>query len=265
MEKIVLYSLALWYGLKSKLTYRLSSIFELVGKFIEFFAQILIWVALLGNGSRFDTNLTQMVTYLILTRMVTTLLNSTAGNVITRGVRDGSIGNEFVRPLNLKVYLFASDLGSNVFKVLVIFLPLSIVAALMYGFVFPPSLLHGVCFAVSLLLGGFMMFHYSYLLGLVSFWLFRNPFYKWHFRNVEQIFSGQFFPLWLYPVWLSIITEYLPFRYFTYEPLAIYLGKTPVEEIPFVIGLQVLWAVTLYVAERIVWTKAQRKVIVQGG
>lgn len=50
MNQVALYSLTLWYGLKSKLTYRLSSVFELLGKFLEIFAQILIWVALLGSG-----------------------------------------------------------------------------------------------------------------------------------------------------------------------------------------------------------------------
>lgn len=68
MNQVALYSLTLWYGLKSKLTYRLSSVFELLGKFLEIFAQILIWVALLDSGARFDTTLSQMVTYLILTR-----------------------------------------------------------------------------------------------------------------------------------------------------------------------------------------------------
>ena len=62
MNQVALYSLTLWYGLKSKLTYRLSSVFELLGKFLEIFAQILIWVALLGSGARFDTTLSQMVT-----------------------------------------------------------------------------------------------------------------------------------------------------------------------------------------------------------
>ena len=59
VNQVALYSLTLWYGLKSKLTYRLSSVFELLGKFLEIFAQILIWVALLGSGARFDTTLSR--------------------------------------------------------------------------------------------------------------------------------------------------------------------------------------------------------------
>ena len=43
VNQVALYSLTLWYGLKSKLTYRLSSVFELLGKFLEIFAHDVIY------------------------------------------------------------------------------------------------------------------------------------------------------------------------------------------------------------------------------
>ena len=265
VNQVALYSLTLWYGLKSKLTYRLSSVFELLGKFLEIFAQILIWVALLGSGARFDTTLSQMVTYLILTRVVSTLFATQAGNEISDKIDDGSIANDFVRPLNFKLYLLCNDLGNNFFKVLVVFLPIGVLAGLRYGFLLPQTAAQGAAFLVSLAFGALLTFYYSYLLGLLSFWLIKNPFLRWHFRNVEQIFSGQFFPIWLYPAWLSAITEFLPFRYFTYEPLAIYLGKTPASEIPRVLLIQAFWLVALYAVERILWRRACKRVLVQGG
>ncbi len=143
MNQVALYSLTLWYGLKSKLTYRLSSVFELLGKFLEVFAQILIWVALLGSGARFDTTLSQMVTYLILTRVVSTLFATQAGNEIRDKINDGSIANDFVRPLNFKLYLLCNDLGNNFFKVLVVFLPIGVLAGLRYGFLLPQTAAQG--------------------------------------------------------------------------------------------------------------------------
>lgn len=265
LNRAMFYGLALWYGLKSKLTYRLSSVFEVFGKFLEILAQILIWVALLGSGSRFDTTLTQMVTYLILTRIISMLFATSAGDEISAKINDGSIANDFARPLNFKMYLLCGELGGNLFKVLVVFVPIGVVVGLLYGFMLPPTPLQGLAFLASLALGALLTFYYGYVLGLFSFWLIRNPFTKWHFRNVELIFSGQFFPLWLYPAWLSRLTEFLPFRYFTYEPLAIYLGKTPVSEIPRVLALQAIWLALLYAAERLLWRRACKKVLVQGG
>lgn len=265
MQKIALHLLILWFGLKSKLTYRLSSVFELLGKFLEIFAQVLIWVALLGNGTRFDTTLSQMITYLILTRVISTLSASQAGSEISDKIDDGTIANDFVRPLNFKLYLLCNDLGNNFFKVLVVFLPISIIAGLAYGFLLPETSMQGAAFLLSTVLGALLTFYYSYILGLLSFWLIRNPFLRWHFRNVEQIFSGQFFPIWLYPAWLSTITEFFPFRYFTYEPLAIYLGKTTAGDIPRVLLIQAAWLIILYIIERIMWHRACKKVLVQGG
>lgn len=265
MQKTVLYMMLIWFGLKSKLIYRLSSLFGLIGKFLEVLAQVLIWAALLGSGSRFDTTLAQMITYLIITRFTSILLNTSAGNEISSRIRDGSISTDFIRPLNLKAYLFCNDLGNNLFVVFVVIFPLSIIFGIGYGFLLPASWQQGVAFFVSLCFGAFIMFHYSFLLGLASFWLIQNPFLRWHFRNIEQVFSGQFFPIWFYPGWLASITTFLPFRYFTYEPIAIYLGKTPNDKIGWVLLTQLIWIFVLYILERTVWKMASQKVIVQGG
>jgi ABC-2 type transport system permease protein len=120
-------------------------------------------------------------------------------------------------------------------------------------------------FLLTLACGTFMMFHYNYVLGLISFWLIDNPFLRWHFRNVEQLFAGQFLPIWLYPGWLATITSFMPFRYFAYEPIAIYLGKTPMHSVPQVLFIQLFWMITLFLLERLMWRSAQKKVIVQGG
>lgn len=235
------------------------------GKFLEVFAQILIWVALLGSGARFDTTLSQMVTYLILTRRGLHALCHAGGQRDQRQDQRRLHRQRLCPPLNFKLYLLCNDLGNNFFKVLVVFLPIGVLAGLRYGFLLPRPRRREPRFLSRSRLAQLLTFYYSYILGLLSFWLIKNPFLRWHFRNVEQIFSGQFFPIWLYPAWLSATTEFLPFRYFTYEPLAIYLGKTPVSEIPRVLLIQAFWLVALYAVERILWRRACKKVLVQGG
>jgi len=260
-----MYLLIIWYGLKSKLTYRLSSVFELAGKFLEISAQVFIWITLLGGGVRFDTTLPQMITYLIIMRVATMLVESTVGGEMQRRIREGSIATDFSRPINLKGFMFCNDLGNNIFKVMVVMLPISIVFGFAYNFLLPETGLQLVAFLISLIIGTFAMFHYNFLLGLISFWLLQNPFIRWHFRNVEQVFSGLFFPIWFYPVWLANITLILPFRYFTFEAVSIYLGMTPVDRIGQVLSIQLAWAMGLYLLSRIVWIRASKRVIVQGG
>jgi ABC-2 type transport system permease protein len=264
-RRFSLYQTIIWLGLKSKLTYRLSSFLDMTGRLIEFLGWILIWTALLGAGARFGTTMEEMTTYLIITRLVITLTASTAGNEISRKIRDGSIAMDFIRPLNFKGFLFCNDIGNNLFKAFAVFLPIGVITALGFGFLPPQSPAHFLSFLVALLLGAVLQFYYDYLLGLLSFWLLQNPFLSWHFRNVANLFAGQFMPIWLYPAGLAAVTLFLPFRYFTYEPIALYLGKSPLEELPRILLTQLIWLAVLYLIERLIWRAACRKLIVQGG
>lgn len=252
-------------GLKSKLTYRLSSFLDMLGRLIEFLGWILIWAALLKDAGRFGTSMEEMVTYLIITRLVISITASTAGNEISRKIRDGTIATDFIRPVNMKSFLFFNDIGNNLFKAVVVFLPIGIITGLGFGFLPPQSPVHFLSFLFTMILGAVLQFYYDYLLGLISFWLVQNPFLGWHFKNVANLFSGQFMPIWLYPRALAAVTVYLPFRYFTYEPIALYLGKSRLSEMPRVLTAQVLWLAVLYLTERLIWRAAYRKLVIQGG
>jgi ABC-2 type transport system permease protein len=265
MNRFMMYLSIVHFGLKSKLTYRLSSFLDMLGRLIEFLGRILIWAALLKDADRFGTSMEEMVTYLVITRLVITLTASTAGDEISRKIRDGSISTDFIRPINLKGFLFFNDMGNNLFKAFAVFLPIGIITVLGFGFMPPQSPAHFLFFLFTMILGAVLQFYYDYLLGLVSFWLVQNPFLSWHFRNVANLFAGQFMPIWLYPAPLAAVTIYLPFRYFTYEPIALYLGKSPLSELPRILTVQVLWFAVLYLTERLIWRAAYRKLVVQGG
>jgi ABC-2 type transport system permease protein len=264
-HRLSMYLSIVYLGLKSKFTYRLSSFLDMLGRLIEFLGWLFIWATLLKDGGRFGTSMEEMVTYLVITRLVLTLTASTAGDEIARKIRDGSISTDFVRPINMKGFLFFNDIGNNLFKAFAVFLPIGIITALGFGFVPPQGLPPFLAFLFTMFLGAVLRFYYEYLLGLISFWLVRNPFLKWHFKNVANLFAGQFLPIWLYPAALATVTLFLPFRYFTYEPIALCLGKSPLSELPRILTAQVLWLGILYLAERLIWRSAYRKVVVQGG
>lgn len=265
IKRIKVYLLVVWYGVKSKLNYRTSSILELTGMVLEISVQIYIWKFLIENSDQYGTTLSQMVTYILLVRLASILTSSTIARVLSNRIRDGAIATDFVSPISMKGRWLCADLGNNLFRVLVVLVPIAMICAILWGIQPPASVAHGVGSIVSLFLGCMLAFEYSYILGLISFWLLRNPFYKWHFRNIEQIFAGTYFPLWFYPEWLEKITRCLPFRYFSYEATAVYLGKVSEPQIREVILMQILWIAVLLIVESIVWYGARRKVIVQGG
>jgi ABC-type uncharacterized transport system permease subunit len=47
-------------GLKSKLTYRLSSFLDMLGRLVEFLGWILIWAVLLKDAGPFDASMEEM-------------------------------------------------------------------------------------------------------------------------------------------------------------------------------------------------------------
>ena len=259
------YVMVVYLGIKSKFVYRIGVLLNTLGVIIEFLGRIMVWLSLLASGMRFNTTLSEMVTFMVLGILLDRIVSSSAGNVIAHRIRDGSIALDFTRPIHLRNYLFFNDLGNNVFSVLAIFLPVCVVVSLGFGFLAPVSPRHLVAFMATACLGLVMRFYYSYILGLFSFWLLRNPFTSWHFRNVETLFAGVFMPIWMYPQWLATITQYLPFRYFIYEPMTFYLGKAPIESIWQVLSIQIFWLAGLFVSERLLWRKACQKLIVQGG
>ncbi|MDR1000113.1 MAG: ABC-2 family transporter protein [Clostridiales bacterium] len=262
--------LHLWYtltatGLKTRTIYRASAWMASFWGMVTFLIQILIWRSLLGAGARFGTTFEEMLTYLMLTQIIVFLINSSAGLQIRALVRTGDISVYLLRPINLKTLLFFDDLGKNIFQAIVVTLPICAVLAAYFGVVLPQDPLVYLYVSIMLLNGMAMLFLYRYTLGLVSFWFVENPFIEWHFQNIESIFSGAVLPLWLCPAWLAALSQYLPFRYFTYEPLALFVGKSELSVANNILIHQYIWLAALFALERLVSTRAMRKLTLQGG
>jgi ABC-type uncharacterized transport system permease subunit len=84
------------------------------------------------------------------------------------------------------------------------------------------------------------------------------------FAAVRSFLSGQVVPLWFMPDWLRTVAEILPFQAATYTPLAIYFGRPP-GGLAAALAVQCIWIVVLGASCAWVWSRAKRRVVVQGG
>ena len=252
-------------GFKSKTIYRMSAWLGSISSVTTFLIQIMIWWALLGTGERFGTTFEMMLTYSVLTQMASAFVASFSGQTISTLIQTGDISAYLVRPLKLKRHLFLDDFGKNLFDVLLLNLPVCLLLVLFGGFSVPDDPWVIVTSAIMLINGMVMLFHYRYILGMLSFWLIKNPFTSWGFQNAESVFSGKFLPLWLCPQWLDVLSQFLPFRYFTYAPVALFVGKEPLSSAGQTLVIQFVWIAFLVGLEKLVSTKAYKKLIVQGG
>jgi ABC-type uncharacterized transport system permease subunit len=102
-------------------------------------------------------------------------------------------------------------------------------------------------------------------MGLVMFWTLEmgSLLVIVHFAN--EFFGGALVPLWLFPDWLRAVAEALPFQGEAYIPLAIYFGRLDGAGIVRGLLVQAFWVVALSAIALLVWRRAERRVIVQGG
>jgi ABC-2 type transport system permease protein len=70
------------------------------------------------------------------------------------------------------------------------------------------------------------------------------------YYSLVAFFAGQMVPLWLFPQFLRVLAEALPFQSVYYIPLSIYTGTLAGEGAVRAIGLQALWAVFLVLISR---------------
>ncbi len=227
--------------------------------------QFNIWQALYTNQNTMEQiSLHQMLTFCVLQDLLR-CFNSSLAYRLSAKIRSGEIGSDFVRPINLKLYLIADNLGEAAYYICFQVIPVSIMTLLFGAFTPPASLLHGFTFVLTLILGITLQYLFSYLVGLLAFWFKTTSFVNWLMGAFITLFAGNIVPLWFYPNFLRRMAMCLPFRFFSFEPVSIYLGQTNPNEFLPTVCLQLFWIIVIYLLGRLLWSRAEKLVIVQGG
>lgn len=252
-------------AIRQRLIYKGNAWVQILGSVIKILIQVSIWSALLGTGSTKGITFADMVNYVLINMVMMALVYSHIAGRLAEKMQDGTIALDFIRPVHLKYYLVAEQIGFNFVQTVFYVLPICVVTVLFYRLNLVLPSIRFLLFASSTLQGIVIIFQIQYILGLLSFW-FKTSFYTdWFHRAFFQLFGGTIVPLWFYPSWLAHISNLLPFRLVTFEPIAIYLGKVSLSEAIGILVLQFVWIVILYIVEGFVWAKAQRVITVQGG
>jgi len=238
----------------------------MLGSLITIFISINIWLALFkDNISVRGVNISDMINFVVINAVISSLSWASIGRFIAEKVKDGSIIIDFIRPVNFKYYVFTEQIGQNCYHfVFGTILPCLIISNI-YGFSLPHSPLLLLYFLCAFIFGIFLNFQIEYVLGLLAFW-FKTSFYvDWFLGGFKTLFAGSFVPLWFYPKFLYDVSLIMPFRFVSFEPISLYLGKIPVGGEIRIITMQAVWLIMLLVLEKIMWQSIQEKVIIHGG
>jgi ABC-2 type transport system permease protein len=245
--------------------YRFNIAFELVGLFLQIFLLKVVWTSIYADrGTVAGTDLGTLVTYLTIANLQIWVVWPETTWFLQRKVREGKIAQDLARPVGLMGQLLAHQVGSSL-----VFLPLAIaalpVAFFVGGLQAPPSVEAAILYLASVLLAYAVVTWMGLLMGMIAFWTLETSGIQAIYRFANLFFAGGLVPLWLFPQTVRTVAELLPFQTQANIPVSIYVGRLAGADALRGLGVQAVWVVILGLLVRVMWGRAMRKVVIQGG
>ncbi|MDE6251807.1 MAG: ABC-2 family transporter protein [Lachnospiraceae bacterium] len=250
---------------QNRLTYRLDFFMGIINTVITIIVFCLIYKALYGEADNIDGITFSMVA----TNFVISLGLSGAFGFdemfLQNKLHDGSITNEFLKPVNFKLRMLSENIGDSIFKIIFNFVPALLFSIFFIDFCAPKSILSVILMIISVALGYLVLWMISFIVQTWCFWLFS----VWGIVTIKNVFvnilSGTMLPIWFMPSILRKIVSYTPFESIYFTPVRIYLGEITGKDIFYGIVVQIFWIAVLYLIGNLFWKNGVRKLVVQGG
>lgn len=249
----------------NKMVYRFDYIVGIISTVLVYVIFVCIYKALYGGAQEVDGITFSMVT----TNFVLTLCLSNVyrfdDEFIERKLKDGSIANELLKPVNFKGRILAENIGDNFFRICFNFMPVFLIAAMFSDVEKPSSMLSFLLFIISAIFGYLILWEISFIVQTLTFWMYR----VWGISTVKNvvidIFSGSMLPLWFMPDWVLNFIKLTPFDSIYFTPVKLYLGQITSNDYVWNLGRQLIWIGIFYIIGDILWKCGEKKVVVQGG
>jgi len=217
------------------------------------------------NGSIFGYSQSLILTYVLGTAFLSSIVLATRTQEIGENINTGELSKFLIRPFNYFGYWFARDVGDKASNIAFAIFELSFLYFILKPSVFiQTDLATWFFFGLAVGFAVVLNFLIGCLLGMVGFWSsdFWAP--RFIFFNLVAFLSGGMFPLDIFPKAVVGFLQSLPFAYFLYFPIEIYLGKLSAEQIFAGFLTALLWVVALLFITKIVWVKGLKLYSAQG-
>jgi len=252
-------------GIRTFFTYRSLATFFMVGMLLQIYLLKVVWTAIYGFQPRIDgVPIRTLVVYITLTNLQLYFAYSDLPRLMRNRLREGQVATDLTRPLGLPAQLVANQLGRTI-AALTLLLPALPLALFLGGLALPASAVAGLQYVGSLGLAYAIDLLIGLIVGLITFWTLEIWGIQAILDYVSRFFSGALVPIWLFPGVLRKVAEMLPFQAIASIPASIFIGRISGRGVVDAIGLQVIWIVLLLTLAALVWRRAQRHIVVQGG
>ena len=211
---------------------------------------------------RFDE--TDALTFTFVSQGLLMVLGAFGELDLAQRITSGDIAVDLQRPYDQQAWWLAVRYGKSAYMIVFRGIPPFVAGALVFHLRLP-QLGDAAAFVLSLLLAIALSFAWSFLLQLSAFWLVdaRGPVQLgW---VPVYILSGSYIPIVFFPDWLETTARLLPPASMMQVPVEIWLGKHRGTDLLVGYATQAAWTAALLLAGRWVLSRAERRLVVQGG
>lgn len=244
--------------------YRLNFVMWRVRNVVQIFLMFYLWSSVFANPQTvvFGYDKNQMLTYVFGVLILKAIVLSARAVDVSGEIARGDITNLLLKPISYFKYWFTRDLSSKVLNLSFAAVETFILFLILKPPIFiqnNPSVL--AAFFLSLIIAVVMFFCFLFVVNLISFWMPENGWAAQFLFVVILVdfLSGGVFPLDILPAMIQKILYLLPFPYFLFFPLQIYLGEVTGTALMAGLLISLFWLGVLLVGLNLVWNRGIKK------
>ena len=248
------------------MVYRLNFFMWRVRMVMQILVTYFLWWAIFTNRQVFaGYTESMMLTYILLSSIVQTIVLATTTREIGDIIDEGTLSNHLVRPFSFFSYYIARDTGDKLLNFLCSIFEVSVIFLILR----PPLFIQGNPIAVLTAIaaagvGMVLYFLYTMIFGFMGFWTQDVWAPQFLSMVIMEFLAGSIFPLDILPKTLFLIAKSLPFYYFMYFPLGIYLGKVAGWDLVYGFAGAFVWIGIFIFVVRFMWQKGLRVYTAEG-
>ena len=248
------------------LVFRLRMVIWTLNDAVAIFVLPLVWLAAFGDKTQIQ-GLTkpELVTYYIVLGIVFILATPHPEEHMNQEIKDGKVSIWLVRPFSYFKNYLMSDALYRLVQAIVVLLLVPLVFFFYRDYLIFTNITSLFLAIVAGSIGFLIFFQLSFALGCAAFWL--DDAYGVHnlYWFYTLVFGGALVPLEFLPKVLQSIAAVLPFRYFHYFPVKLYLNQLTTPEIIQGFMVQLLWFALAFVIYKTVWALGTKRYSAVGG
>jgi len=248
------------------MTYEFNVYGNIVMQTIIMITSAYFWKALYRqHSSAGGVDAESMLTYVILSSVLSVLLITNVERRIEQSVGKGTVATDMMKPVNLFGVYFAEDIGSIIALVFQNMLPILLIGSLMIKVPVMADLRDLPLFVVTVVQSFLINWLIAALFGMIAFTAVNIDALIQVKKHLLRLLSGSIIPIWFFPAGVAKVLSSLPFVYIYQLPLSIYIGKGDRIEQLAQMRIQFVWLLVLAGVFIFAQKQITRKVMVQGG